>query len=134
MLKVVFDTNVYISAFIVPGSKAEEAYLLVVDGKVELYSSVPILTETAAKLRGKFMWDQDKITAVLKHISRVSTVLKPPKRLKLLDDDPDNRVLECAQEAGAGLIVTGDRHLLDLKQYEGIGITKVSGFLYSFKK
>lgn len=134
MLKVVFDTNVYISAFISPGSRAEEAYLLAVNGKVELYTSVAILTETARKLREKFLWDDIKITSALKHISKVSTVLKPIKKLNILSDTPDNRVLECAKEAASNLIVTGDRHLLDLKEYEGIGITKISGFLYSFRR
>lgn len=134
MLKVVFDTNVYISAFISPGSKAEEAYLLAVDGKVELYTSVAILTETAKKLRGKFLWDDNKITSALKHISKIATVLKPVKSLNILSDAPDNRVLECAKEAGADLIVTGDKHLLDLKEYEGIGITRIAGFLYSFRR
>ena len=133
MLKVVFDTNVYISAFISPDSKAEEAYLLAVNGKVELYTSVAILTETARKLREKFLWDDDRITAALRHISKVSIVVKPLKRLKVLADAPDNRVLECAKEAAAGLIVTGDKHLLDLKEYEGIGITRIAGFLYSFR-
>ena len=133
-MKVVFDTNVYISAFISPGSKAEEAYLLAVDGRIELYTSVAILTETAKKLRGKFLWDDVRIASALKQISRVATVLKPVNRLTILSDNPDNRILECAKDAGAGLIVTGDKHLLDLKQYEGIGITRIAGFLYSFRR
>lgn len=132
MLKVVFDTNVYISAFISPGSKAEEAYLLAVERKVKLYTSVPILTETAKKLREKFLWDDNKITAALKHISKVVTIIKPVKKLNILSDAPDNRILECAKEADANLIVTGDRHLLALKGYEGIGITRIADFLYSF--
>ena len=99
---------------------------------MELYTSVAILTETARKLREKFLWDDDRITAALRHISKVATVLKPVKKLTVLLDAPDNRVLECAKEADAHLIVTGDRHLLDLKEYEGIGITRISGFLYSF--
>lgn len=133
-MKVVFDTNVYISAFISSGSKAEEAYLLALDGQVELYTSVAILTETAKKLRGKFLWDDVRIAAALKQISRVATVLKPVNRLNILSDAPDNRILECAKEAGADLIVTGDKHLLDLKQYEGMGITRIAGFLYSFRR
>jgi len=133
-VKVVFDTNIYISAFISPGSKAEDAYLLAVDGQVELYTSVAILTETAKKLREKFLWDDVKITAALKHVSKAATVLKPVNRLNILFDVPDNRILECAKEAGADLIVTGDKHLLDLKQYEGIGITRIAGFLYSFRR
>lgn len=131
MLKVVFDTNVYISAFISPGSKAEDAFLLALNRKVKLYTSVPILTETAKKLREKFLWHDDKITAALKHINRVATVLKPVKKLNILSDAPDNRILECAKEADANLIVTGDRHLLTLKEYEGIGITRIAEFLYT---
>lgn len=132
MTRVVFDTNVYISAFTSQGSKAEKAYLIAVKGGIELYTSVAILTETAKKLREKFLWDDDKITAALKHISRVATVLKPNIKLKLLKDNPDNRVLECAKQANANLIVTGDKHLLDLKAFDNIGITNVAGFLYSF--
>ena len=132
-MKVVFDTSVYISAFISTGSKAEDAYLLAVDGRVELYTSVAILTETAKKLKEKFLWDDNRITSALKHIGRAVTVLKPEKKLSILSDAPDNGILECAVEAGADLIVTGDKHLLDLKQYEGIGITRIAGFLYSFR-
>lgn len=133
-MKVVFDTNIYISAFISPGGKAEDAYLLAVDGRVELYTSAAILTETARKLREKFLWADNKITAAIKQISKVATVLKPVNRLNILSDAPDNRILECAKKAVADLIVTGDKHLLDLKQYEGIGITRIAGFLYSFRR
>ena len=132
MLRVVFDTNVFISAFISPGSKAEEAYLLAIEGKVELYISIAILTETAGKLRGKFLWDDEKITAAIKHISRSAKIIRPKIKLQMLADMPDNRILECAKEAEAHLIVTGDKHLLGLKEFEGIGITRIAGFLYTF--
>lgn len=131
MLKVVFDTNVYISALSFPDSKAEEAYILAVNGEVELYTSVPILTETAGKLREKFQWNDDRITAVIRHISRTAAVIKPRLKLNILTDEPDNRILECAEEIKADLIVTGDKHLLSLKEYKGTGITRVSGLLYT---
>ncbi|HTZ17597.1 MAG TPA: putative toxin-antitoxin system toxin component, PIN family [Dissulfurispiraceae bacterium] len=131
MLKVVFDTNVFISAFISPGSKAEEAYLLAIKGKVELYTSLAILAETAGKLKDKFRWDNEKIEAAVKHISKCATVVKPKVKVQMLADTPDNRILECAKEAGAHLIVTGDKHLLGLKEFEGIGITRIAGFLHS---
>jgi len=53
-MKVVFDTNVFVSAFIVPGGKGEEALLLALRRKVDLFTSVPILTETTRILRIKF--------------------------------------------------------------------------------
>ena len=134
MLKVVFDTNVYISALSFPGSKAEKAIIHAVEGDIELYTSVSILTETAKKLREKFSWTDDKITTAIKYISRVSNVIKPRIKLNILEDIPDNRILECAIEVNADLIVSGDHHLLDLKDYEGIGITKISGFLYTIER
>ena len=133
MLKVVFDTNVYISAFITQGSKAEDAYLLAIKKRVELYTSVPILTELAKKLREKFKWDDRNITSALKHISRVATVIKPHIEVALLQDEADNRILECARASNANLIVTGDKHLFSLKQFEGIGIARIAGFLYTFE-
>lgn len=133
MLKVVFDTNLYISALITPDSKAEDAYLLAVRGKVELYTSVSILTELARELREKFHWDDSEITSLLKHISKVATVMKPSIKIKLLNDETDNRILECAKASNANLIVTGDKHLLSLKEFEGIGITRIAGFLYIFE-
>ena len=47
----------------------------------------------------------------------------------MLADEPDNRILECAREAKAELIVTGDRHLLELGEYERIGVVTLAGFL-----
>jgi putative PIN family toxin of toxin-antitoxin system len=128
-LKVVFDTNIFISAFVIPGSKAEEAYLHCLKKHFTLCSSVAILTETAQKLREKFAWQEDKTTRLLKAISKVTTVIKTQPNLHLLNDDPDNRILECAIAAKADFIVTGDKHLLSLKYFQNISILKLSNFL-----
>ncbi|NOY38809.1 MAG: putative toxin-antitoxin system toxin component, PIN family [Nitrospirae bacterium] len=128
-MRAVFDTNVYISAFITPGGKAEEAYLLTVEKKIELYTSIPILTETAGKLKEKFLWSDEQITATIKHIGTVSTVVKPKNRITVLIDEPDNRILECAEHSKADFLVTGDRHLLDLKKYGQTRIIKLAEFL-----
>lgn len=129
MTKAVFDTNVLISAFAVPGSRSEKAFLLAMRGRVDLSTSAAILTETANKLRQKFGLPEEDIIAVLKHVSRAAEIVKPTTRLTVLADEPDNRILECATAAKADLIVTGDRHLLGLKSYEGIGICRVADLL-----
>lgn len=128
-MKVVFDTNVFVSAFIVPGSKGEDALLLAQRRKVDLYSSVPILTETARVLRTKFDQFENDITAALKVIGRASTIVRPSFNVSVLEDVPDNRILECAVTAQADLIVTGDHHLLDLREFEGIPIMRLVDFL-----
>ncbi len=131
-MKVVFDTNIFISAFVVRGSLGEQAFLLAQQKRFDLCTSVSILTETARKLRGKFNQADEDITGALKLISRASTVYKPSVRVDVLADAPDNRILECALAAGADLIVTGDRHLLKLKKYQDIPIIRLADLLRMF--
>lgn len=128
-MRVVFDTNIFISAFAIPGGNAEEAYLQAVRGRVALFTSVAILTETANTLRRKFEWSDEKIQNLLQTIGRTATVLKTKPHLHLLQDEPDNRILECALLADADLIVTGDRHLLSLQRYGKALIVTLSNFL-----
>lgn len=128
MLKVVFDTNVHISAFLTKKGKAEEAFMCAVRGEVELYSSIPIITEMAGKLRGKFSWDDDAVKRSVKFVAAVANIVRPDDRIDLLKDEPDNRILECARCADADRLVTGDRHLLSLKEFEGIRIMTIREF------
>jgi len=132
-LRVVFDTNIFISAFVIPKSKAEEAYLHSLTGNFVLCSSVAILSETAQKLREKFGWEENRITRLLKAIARAGAVIKTRPHLHVLADEPDNRILECAVAAEADFIVTGDRHLLPLKHFRNISIVTLSRFLEFLK-
>ena len=131
-MKVVFDTNIFISAFVIPGSHAETAYSFALRKDFTLYSSVAILTETAQKLRDKFGWRQDKVTSLLKAIAKVAIIMKTKPHLHLLPDEPDNRVLECAEAVGADFIVTGDKHLLILKHFQPSKVIRLSDFLEKF--
>ncbi len=131
-MKVVFDTNIFISAFVIPGGRAEEAYRRSLKNDFVLYSSVAILTETAQKLREKFGWQQDKITHLLRTIAKAAMVVKTKPHLHLLADEPDNRVLECAEAADADFIVTGDKHLLSLQHFRSVDIVRLADFLKKF--
>jgi putative PIN family toxin of toxin-antitoxin system len=127
--RVVFDTNIYISAFITPGGRGETALLQAIGGRIELFTSVPILTELAGKLRKKFHWDDGHITAAIRHVAAVATVIRPVERLAVLADEPDNRILECALAAKAALIVTGDHHLLALGSYQNVRVITLAELL-----
>jgi len=128
-VKVVFDTNIYISAFVIPGGNAEKAYLHAIDGDFDLCTSVAILTELARKLDEKFSWEKEKIAQLIMSISNLATVFKTTPWLQVLSDDPDNRILECALKAVADFVVTGDKHLLKLRNYEHFEIIPLSAFL-----
>jgi len=55
--------------------------------------------------------------------------VKPVKRIQILEDGPDNRVLECAVQGKADTIVTGDKAFLKLKEFEGIRIVSLKEYL-----
>ncbi|MDH4301136.1 MAG: putative toxin-antitoxin system toxin component, PIN family, partial [Nitrospira sp.] len=97
-----------------------------------LVTSVPILTETAGVFRTKFHQAEEDVAAALRLIGRVATIVKPSVSIMVLEDHPDNRILECAVEASADLIVTGDHHLLRLKTYQDVAIVRVADFLRLF--
>lgn len=133
-MRVVFDTNIYISALVIPGGNAEEAYVKALRGNFELFTSVAILTETASVLQIKFEWTEDRIRQAIRNISETATVLRPRPTLHLLKDEPDNRILECAIAAQADWIVTGDRHLLVLKRHANSAIISLADFLAALEK
>jgi putative PIN family toxin of toxin-antitoxin system len=131
MSRVVLDTNILISAFITPGGRGDEAVKAVLSGRAEMFTSIPMLTELAGKLTGKFGWEREKALDAVQFAASLATVVSPRRKISLLKDEPDNRVLECAVEAGADLIVTGDRHLLDIGRYETAQVVTLTGFLKS---
>ena len=78
-MKAVFDANIIVSAFILPGSRGEQAFLVAHRRKIGLYSSIPILTETARILRTKFDQPEKDVTAPLKiQDRRASSNHRPP--------------------------------------------------------
>lgn len=61
-----------------------------------------------------------------------SEIIFPQHILHVVRDDPsDDRILECAVEGKANMIVSGDHHLLTLKSFRGIRIMTVREFLDS---
>ena len=131
-MRVVFDTNVFVSAFVIPGSQGERAFLLARSRRFDLHTSVAILTETARVLRRKFGQEEDDVKQALRQISRAAVISKPTSRLRVVGDEADNRILECALAGQVDLVVTGDRHLLTLRRFEGIPIVRLADFLRSF--
>lgn len=117
------DTNVYISAVLFGGPPAN-LLALARAGIIELIVSPPILKEIVGVLRHKFGFTASQATAVVREIQSVAQTIGPTTRLTVIrEDEPDNRVLECAVAGGAHFIASGDRrHLLSLKTFEGIPI------------
>ena len=128
-MRAVFDTNIFISAFAIPGSRAETALLKVAESGVQLAISQAIIHEVLDVLARKFDRNAEELARVAVYLSELAEVVTPRRRLKVLRDEPDNRILECAVTAKAKVIVTGDQAMLALGEYRGIRILSLKDFL-----
>jgi putative PIN family toxin of toxin-antitoxin system len=132
-MRVVFDTNILVSALVFPGGQGEAALRRIVDQTDRLVLSRAILDELLEVLGRKFARDAEELAHVAVFISELATVVAPRRRLRIVKDDPDNRILECAVAGHADAIVTGDKALLALKRYEGIRVLGLRSYLETRK-
>jgi len=129
VLRVVADTNVYISALNF-GGVPDQVLALARRGRIEMFVSKPILDEIEGVLKGKFQWPPSRTRQALTAISEFAKELKATERVAAVEkDEPDNRVLECALAARATIIVSGDSHLLELGSFQRIRILSPRAFL-----
>ena len=129
LLRVVLDTNVIISALLSPGVP-RTVMDLCRRQEVLLVLSDAILSELSEVLRRKFDWEANQVAMLLDELRSFAVVVVPAKAVHCIADDPaDDRVLECALEAHADVIVSGDtRHLQPLGSFEGIPILSPGRF------
>lgn len=129
MLKVVMDTNVFISALYLPKSRSAEVVSLVRRKRIRNLISPQILKEIERILQKKLSWDIAKTQSAIRRINNFSEMVRPKERLEVIADASDHRILECAVEGQADFIISGDHHLTDLKTFEGIKIVTPAAFL-----
>jgi putative PIN family toxin of toxin-antitoxin system len=128
-LKGVLDTNIYIAAFEFPRGWNAVLWQAARTGRYRLIVSPPIIRETARGLRSDFGWEDERVEQLVRIIAEVATVVMPRDTVRAVKADPDDdRVLECAAEGKADLIVSNDHHLLDLESWSGISIVAAVDF------
>jgi len=129
-MKLVLDTNVFVSAFLW-GGKPKEVLMRIVAGEDELFISEDLLSELKSVLRRpKFRLNEEFIDVFLEELGNVSRlILMKGEPRKLSRDAGDDKVLACALAAGADYIVTGGDDLLVLKKIKAIPIVSPSDYL-----
>jgi uncharacterized protein len=130
MIRVVLDTNIYISAFLF-GGKPLQVLDLAEDRRITLLYSQPIRKEVEDVLAEKFRWPCETINLACAPYWKIGFAIKPKRKISACPDPDDDRILECAIEANASHIVTGDKHLLNMMSFEGISILRPDDFLKS---
>lgn len=135
MLKVVLDANQYASTLIKPRSNSARLIELIYEGHFALVISAPIIEEVRRilsyprlkKLHGR---TSDEIDLFLKKLEKIAIITPALLTVEAIKDDPtDDKYLVCALEGQADFIVSGDRHLTNLKEFRGIRIVNPATFL-----
>jgi len=132
-MRVAVDTNVLIAAALKEGLVRTILFMAAKGGTITLLCSNAILLELGDKLDKKFHWQQSDITRFVNNLQEVSETVLPTQTIHVVARDPaDNKILECAVSGRADLIVTADQDLLQLKDFQGIGIIHPKTLGYTF--
>ena len=128
--KVVFDTNVLISGYLWKGL-ARRALEKVRSREWALLISNDAIDELIRVLAyDKFGLKPEEIGPIVRDLTEISEFVEVRTQIQIIEDDPtDNIFLALAIDGGADVIVSGDHHLLDLEEFEGIPITSIGKFL-----
>ena len=131
-MRVVFDTNVLVSALIKTG-KPRELFSLAADGRVQLVLSKSLLEElivTIDEPRIRKYADKGTIDIFLNVLSSSSKIVRVKSKFNVVKEDPDDdAVLGTAFDGKAEYIVSGDKHLLALGEFKGIKIVNITEML-----
>ncbi len=114
--------------------KPEEVIDYVMTNRIDAYASTEILeeyTETVEYLKYKFPGKKPKVPLI--DIEAKCRVIEVSTKVDVCRDPDDNKFLECAIDSKCYYIVSGDKDLLTVKEYEGIEIVTVAEFLEILK-
>jgi putative PIN family toxin of toxin-antitoxin system len=130
-VRVVYDTNVLVSAALKPGSTPAALVALALVQRVRLCVSPPILAEYREVLqRPKFGFEAASIEVLLEELTRTALLVHPTMHLTVATDEADNRFLECALEASAAFLVTGNLRHFPVATFHDIQILEPARFAH----
>ncbi len=129
-LRAVLDTNVYLSIFVFPESRIFDLWRLAREGRYTVVISAFIVREFMEKLREKFGVPAEAREIIKRRVLRRADIVQPTTVPTVIADDPDDdHILACAVAGEAAIIVSGNKHLLRLREYHGIPIVRPMDFL-----
>jgi putative PIN family toxin of toxin-antitoxin system len=129
MLRCVIDTNIYVSGLQFPRGNPRSLLNRAEVGEFLAFTSAPIQAETERIMLEKFRWSREEVAFACGKLWRFCEAVQPRVKVKTCDDPDDDKVLECALEANADYIVSGDDDLLRLGFFKGTNIVRARAFL-----
>lgn len=140
MLKIVLDANVFVSALLNPHGKPAQILNYVFENRIRLFTSSHILRElervlSYPKLVNRHRLDREELKGFISDLLSILSLVEEKKIIEVIMEDPsDSHYLYCALDAQVDFIVSGDVHLLNLGEYEGIKIITPAQLLEIIKR
>ncbi|MCK4830849.1 putative toxin-antitoxin system toxin component, PIN family [bacterium] len=135
MIRVVIDTNIFVSSFF--GGNPRKIVDLWKSGQLTLCLSKPIVHEYVEVLKRLGLQNErelDELLGLFAHGFHILFSAKTPE-LNVVEEDPDdNKFIECAVALKCTFVISGDKHLTEIRDYMGIEIVTPKEFLDSFPK
>ena len=126
MIRIVLDTNILVSAIIRNGNP-RNLFQLGIDGKYQILISKEILDELFEVLqRPKFKMTREDIIHIVSTLLETAQIVRLTSNFKVISKDPDdNIIINTAHDGNANYIVSGDKDIRDLKNFQKIKIVSV---------
>lgn len=127
-MKIVVDTNVLVSGVFFGGAP-REVLSAIVSKRVNAYATAEIVDEYMEIVEEMISRKQGRInSSILTPLIQTLEMIEPVSHVALCRDPDDNKFLACAKDAKALYIVSGDKDLLVLKEFEGCEIITAKEF------
>ena len=127
-MSVTLDTNIYVSAVNYHGLPYRLLQMARA-GTLEVDISDAIEQELSRVLRVDFKWDGYRINDLSQRLRKFTNRVTPTTTVRVVDDPDDDRIVECALAGGSTHIITRDKALLRLGDYQGIAIMNDRDYL-----
>ena len=124
-MKFTVDTNFLVSATQWDYSIAHKLLERLLRENHEIFATNEILEEFIEVLKRDFKYSEIESKDITEKVLQFITLVNPSKKIDVVKEDADdNKIIGCAVESGAEYILSYDKHLLNLKEFQGISIVR----------
>jgi uncharacterized protein len=130
--KLVIDTNIVISTLIAKHGDPAKIFKKIISGEVKNYTSKEIIEEIIDVLNRKEITKRTLLKDrqhILEQYLLYSEPIKPKKKFDIVEDKKDNKFIDAAKEAKAKYIISGDKLVLKVKEFQGIKIIRAKEYV-----
>jgi putative PIN family toxin of toxin-antitoxin system len=130
--KLVLDTNIIVSALLVKLGEPARLFEKLILEEIENYTSADIIKEIVDVLNREEITRRTTKEArqfILEQYLIHSKLIEPKTKHKLVERESDNKFIDAAIEAKASFIISGDKHLLEKKEFKNIKIIRAKDYL-----